>query len=132
MHISYYNRAGAIKSPVLDIEDDSGFKFFVQSIVLLADELRRQVGQIEQLSFREKKKLSGSQDILYRMPRDTDAISSRTDGCQEVSDVLEENNSDDSDNSDNSDDSDEEEPEEELEGIALVEPEVRVSRSLGE
>ena len=30
------------------------------------------------------------------------------------------------------DDSDEEEPEEELEGIALVEPEVRVSRSLGE
>ena len=57
------------------------------------------------------------------MPGDTDAISSRTDGCQEVSDVLEENNSDDSDNSDNSDDSDEEEPEEELEGIALVEPE---------
>ena len=55
------------------------------------------MGQIEQLSFREKKKLSGSQDILYRMPRDTDAISSRTDGCQEVSDVLEENNSDDSD-----------------------------------
>ena len=66
------------------------------------------------------------------MPRNTDASSSRTDGCQEVSDVLGENNSDDSDNSDNSDDSDEEEPEEELEGIALVEPEVRVSRSLGE
>ena len=64
--------------------------------------------------------MSGSRDILYSMPGDTDAISSRTDGCQEVSDVLEENNSD---NSDNSDDSDEEEPEEELEGIALVEPE---------
>ena len=48
------------------------------------------------------------------MPGDTDAISSRTDGCQEVSDVLEEKDSD---------DSDEEEPEEELEGIALVGPE---------
>ena len=52
---------------VLDIEDESGFKFFIQSIVLLADELRRQVGQIEQLYFCEKKKSSSSQDILYRM-----------------------------------------------------------------
>ena len=108
---------------VLDIEDEGGFKLFIQSIVLLTDELCRQAGQIEQLSFCEKKKLSGSRDILYSMPGDTDAISSRTDGCQEVSDVLEEKDSD---------DSDEEEPEEELEGIALVEPEVRVSRSLGE
>ena len=79
---------------MLDIEDEGGFKLFIQSVVLLTDELCRQVGQIDQLSFREKKKLSGSQDILYRMPRDTDAISSRTDGCQEVSDVLEEKDGD--------------------------------------
>ena len=59
IQISYYDRAEAIKSPMIDLEDKVRLKNFIWTIVLLTDELHNQICQIAQLCFREKGKVIG-------------------------------------------------------------------------